>query len=170
MPLTDAHRLRETAGPSTTLRFGRDDNSVADDECLSCNLSLLKSRIVIPRACDFFDPFVFFVQRSRCFSTPPQSRHPERSASEIDRITEGFMARSRRTPAMLVARCSSKLSGRKLQGKLKKLQAPTGAQRSRSGPAVRLSPPPSPPEDLRISFLTNPTQRLLRAQRQAAGD
>jgi hypothetical protein len=37
------------------------------------------------------------------------------------------MARSRRTPAMLVGRCSSELSGRKLQGKSKKSQAPTGA-------------------------------------------
>jgi hypothetical protein len=34
------------------------------------------------------------------------------------------MARSRRTPAMLVGRCYSELSGHKLYGKLKKSQAP----------------------------------------------
>jgi hypothetical protein len=60
----------------------------------------------------------------RIFQHPPpdvlqppwQSRHPERSASHIFRITEGLMARSRRTSAMLVSRCSSGLSGHKLQG------------------------------------------------------
>ncbi len=66
---------------------------------------------VILRACDFFDLFVFFVHLVRCFSTPPQDRHPERSASQIYRIMEGSMARSQRTPAMLVDKCSSELSG-----------------------------------------------------------
>jgi hypothetical protein len=37
------------------------------------------------------------------------------------------MARSRRTPAMLVDRCSWELSGRKLQRNLKKSQTPTVA-------------------------------------------
>src|ERR1700748_571360 len=34
--------------------------------------------------------------------------------------TEGFMARSRRTPATLISRCSWELSGRKLERKIKK--------------------------------------------------
>src|SRR5580692_6429932 len=37
------------------------------------------------------------------------------------------MARSRRTPAMLVGRCSSQLSSHRLQAKSKKSQAPTEA-------------------------------------------
>src|SRR5580692_6413698 len=37
----------------------------------------------------------------RCSFAPKQSRHPERSASQIYRVTKGFMARSRRTPAVL---------------------------------------------------------------------
>src|SRR5271163_2867791 len=45
---------------------------------------------VIPRACDFFDLFVFFAHLTKCFQPPPQSRHPERSASHIYRITEGL--------------------------------------------------------------------------------
>ena len=32
----------------------------------------------------------------------PQSRHPERSASQIYRVTQRSVARSRRTPAVLV--------------------------------------------------------------------
>src|SRR6201987_3543689 len=59
----------------------------------------------------------------RCFST-------ERSAPHICRIIEGFTARSRRTSAMLVDRCSSELSGHKLQRKLKS-QAPSGGDLSR---------------------------------------
>src|SRR5271156_433352 len=37
------------------------------------------------RACDFFDLFVPFAHLTRS-STTPQSRHPERSASQIRRI------------------------------------------------------------------------------------
>jgi hypothetical protein len=73
---------------------------------------------VIPRACDFFDPFAFLYP-TRYFQSPRKRRHPERSASQIYRITQGFMERSRRTPAMFVGRCSSELSGRRLQGKSK---------------------------------------------------
>ena len=40
------------------------------------------------------------------------------------------MARSRRTPAMLVGRCSSELSGHRPQLKLKKSQPPTAAEGS----------------------------------------
>jgi hypothetical protein len=54
-----------------------------------------------------------------CFSELPQNRHPERSASQIYRKQKGFKARSRRTPAMLVGRCSWELSGRKLHRKIK---------------------------------------------------
>ena len=56
---------------------------------------------------------------------PKQSRHPERSASQIYRITEGFMARSRRTPAIFIGRCFWELSGRKLQRTIKKSQTPS---------------------------------------------
>jgi hypothetical protein len=49
--------------------------------------------------------------------TPTQTRHPERSASQIYCTTKGSMARSRRTPAMLPGRCSRELSSRKLQRK-----------------------------------------------------
>src|SRR3984957_269775 len=82
---------------------------------------------VIPRACDFFDLFAF-LHPTRYFSVPSKKGHPERSASQIYRITQGFMARSRRTPAMFVGRCSSELSGRRLQGKSKV----TGSERSAS--------------------------------------
>src|ERR1700684_2498033 len=74
---------------------------------------------VIPRACDFFESSRVFCTRPDVFQFPPKNRHPERSASQIYRITEGFMARSRRTPEMLVGRCSSELSGHKLQGNQK---------------------------------------------------
>jgi hypothetical protein len=40
---------------------------------------------VIPRACDFFDLFVFSAYPTSCISSPRQSRHPERSASQIYR-------------------------------------------------------------------------------------
>src|ERR1700722_19360839 len=63
-------------------------------------------KIVILRACDFFD-FPAFLHPTRYFQSPRKRRHPERSASQIYRITQGFMARSRRTPAMFVRRCSS---------------------------------------------------------------
>ena len=66
-----------------------------------------------------FSIFSRFVHRPDVFQSPPKRRHPERSASQIYRITEGFVARSRRTSAMLVGRCSSELSGHRLQGKLK---------------------------------------------------
>src|ERR1700722_21002975 len=66
-----------------------------------------------------FSIFSRFLHPTRCFESPPKRRHPERSASQIYRIKEGFMARSRRTPAMLVCRCSSELSGHRLRGNSK---------------------------------------------------
>src|ERR1700739_4298609 len=62
---------------------------------------------------------------------PQQSRHPERSASQLCRITKGFIARSRRTPAMLPGGCSRELSGRKLQREVKRSQTPSEADLSR---------------------------------------
>jgi hypothetical protein len=87
------------------------------------------TKFVILRACDFFDLSCLPHIQLAVLQAPQQSRHPERSASQICRITKGFMARSRRTPAMLVGRCSSELSGHKLQGKLKKSQPLSGAPR-----------------------------------------
>src|SRR3984957_17175903 len=75
-----------------------------------------------------FSIFSRFCTRPDIFQSPRKGRHPERSASQIYRITQGFMARSRRTPAMFVGRCSSELSGRRLQGKSKV----TGSERSAS--------------------------------------
>jgi hypothetical protein len=46
------------------------------------------------RACDFFDLFVPFAHPTR-FSTPPQNRHPERSAAQIRRIKKGLGAESK---------------------------------------------------------------------------
>src|SRR6202046_3732384 len=77
-----------------------------------------------PTFCHPVEPVTFsifsrFCTRPDIFQSPRKRRHPERSASQIYRITQGFMARSRRTPAMLVGRCSSELSGHRLQRKSK---------------------------------------------------
>jgi hypothetical protein len=52
------------------------------------------------------------------FQPRDKTRHPERSASQIY-PKQRTLARSRRTPAMLVGRCSREFSGRKLQRKIK---------------------------------------------------
>jgi hypothetical protein len=44
-----------------------------------------------------------------CMQAPKQSRHPERSASQIYRVTKGFVARSRRISAVLIYPCCSEL-------------------------------------------------------------
>src|ERR1700758_5498289 len=85
-------------------------------------------KIVILRACDLLDLSCLPPIRLAVLQAPQSSRHPERSASQICRITKGFMARSRRTPAMLVGRCSRELSSRKLPRKKKV----TNSERSRS--------------------------------------
>jgi hypothetical protein len=80
-----------------------------------------------------------FCTRPDVFQSPPKRRHPERSASQTYRISEGFMARSRRAcpersrrnPGDACCRCSSELSGHKLQGKLKKSQTPSETDLSR---------------------------------------
>jgi len=68
-----------------------------------------------------------FCTRPDVFQFPPKRRHPERSASQIYRIAEGLWRGveepvpnvAEGTPAMLIGRCSSKLSGHRLQVKLK---------------------------------------------------
>jgi len=108
---------------------------------ISAPFSLQNShKIVILRACDFFDRFAF-LRRPDVFQFPPKRRHPERSASQIYRITEGLWrgveepvpSVAEGTPAMLVGRCSSELSGHRLTRKPKKSQplsaAPTPIDR-----------------------------------------
>jgi hypothetical protein len=46
---------------------------------------------VIPRACDFFELFVFSRHLTGCFVNLLQSRHPERSAAQIYRIMDGLL-------------------------------------------------------------------------------
>src|ERR1700747_2507837 len=53
-------------------------------------------KIVILRACDLLDLSCLPPIRLAVLQAPQSSRHPERSASQICRITKGFMARSRR--------------------------------------------------------------------------
>ena len=94
---------------------------------------------VIPRACDFFDLFVFSAYPTSCISSPRQSRHPERSASKIYRkqralwrgVEEPVPSVAEGTPAMHIGRCSWELSGRKLRRKIKKSQTPSEADLSR---------------------------------------
>ena len=72
-----AHGLRPTQG---------DEKRLGPASTLHGTVAL---SIVIPRACDFFDLFVFSALLAGCFS-PPQSRHPERSAARVYRITDGL--------------------------------------------------------------------------------
>ena len=62
-----------------------------DEKCLGPAIAFygtITLPLVIPRACDFFDRLVsVFRTPDYVFSTPPQSRHPERSASQIYYIT-----------------------------------------------------------------------------------
>ena len=85
-----------------------------------------------------FSIFSRFCTRPDVLQSPPKRRHPERSASQIYPITEGFMARSRRAcpergrgnPGDA---CWQMLSGAlrpQTTRKLKKSQPPTGTQRS----------------------------------------
>src|SRR5580693_10311888 len=73
---------------------------------------------VIPRACDFFDLFVFQHTQPAAFQAPDKAVILS-EALRRSIVNRGFMARSRRTPAMLVGRCFWKLSDRKLQRKIK---------------------------------------------------
>ena len=76
-----------------------------------------------------FSVFSCFLHPTRCClvpSTKSSSCLPRRAvgAKRLADLSHNrwFMARSRRTPAMLVGRCSSELSGHRLQGKSKKSQ------------------------------------------------
>src|ERR1700691_6606806 len=68
--------------------------------------------------CDFFDFPRFCHAQPDCCLKLPQGRHPERSASQIYRLTEGFWRAieepvpsvAEGTPTMLVSRCSPELS------------------------------------------------------------
>jgi hypothetical protein len=59
---------------------------------------VLKKNIqtVLRFACDFFDVFLFSTYPTAVVQAP-LSRHPERSASRINYVTQRFVARSRRT-------------------------------------------------------------------------
>src|SRR5882757_8530007 len=75
-----------------------------------------KSGVAERRDLRFYGPFVgMFFDGAKRFADLSQ--------------TEGFIARSRRTPAMPVDRCSWELSGRKLHRKIKKSQALSEAPR-----------------------------------------
>jgi hypothetical protein len=85
-----------------------------------------------------FSIFRVFYSTNRRFFNPPQSRHPERSAARICRITDALWrgveepvpSVAEGTQAMIVGRCSSKLSSHKIQSKSKKSQAPSEAEGS----------------------------------------
>jgi hypothetical protein len=47
-------------------------------------------KAVILSGCDFVDLFVFSAYSTGCIQAPRQSRHPERSASQMDRVTQRF--------------------------------------------------------------------------------
>src|ERR1700739_2945895 len=53
-------------------------------------LGCLPNNFVIRRGCDFFNRCGFDHIQPEDFSNLPQSRHPERSASQIYRLTEGL--------------------------------------------------------------------------------
>jgi hypothetical protein len=79
----NSRKGKETAGPSTSLRSGRDDNSVSVSKSrLKINLSS-REAVTFP----IFSCLLHTYTRS---STAPQNRHPERSASQIRPIKKGL--------------------------------------------------------------------------------
>ena len=83
-----------------------------------------------------FSIFSCFLHPTRCCFVPSRKASSclSRRAVGAKRLADlshhrGFMARSRRTSAMLVGRCSSELSGHRLQGKLKESQPLSEAPR-----------------------------------------
>ena len=66
-------------------------------------------KAVILRACDFFDLFVFSAYSTSCIQSPRQSRHPERSASQMDRVTQGLWRGVEGPRRCLIYRCRSEL-------------------------------------------------------------
>ena len=96
-----------------------------------------------------FSIFPCFWIRPDVFQSPPERRHPERSASQIYRISTSLWREVEGPRRCLLGRCSSELSGHELQGKLKKSQPLSGAHlsretalvaRSRRTPAVLILP------------------------------
>jgi hypothetical protein len=84
---------------------------------------------VIPRACDFFDLFVFSAHVTGCFSTPSQNRHPERSASQIRRIKKGLRRGVEGPRRRLLADALLGFPATNHEGK-QKSQAPSAAEGS----------------------------------------
>ena len=74
-----------------------------------------------------FSIFPCFLDPTRCFQFLPERRHPERSASQIYRISESLWREVEGPRRCFLGRCSSGLSGHELQGKLKKSQPLSGA-------------------------------------------
>jgi hypothetical protein len=90
---------------------------------------------VIPRACDF-PIFSCFLHTQPAVFQAPDKAVILSEALRRSIANRGLMARSRRTPAMLVGRCSRELSGRKLQLKIKshKRRAVEGSAVPRTSP------------------------------------
>jgi hypothetical protein len=91
---------------------------------------MARSRRACPeRSLWLFRSFVLLHIQPAVLQAPQQRRHPERSAAQIYRITEDLWRKAEGTPATLPGRCSWELSGHRLQGKLKKSQPPSEAER-----------------------------------------
>ena len=124
-------------GPGRTKRSGGGTCcfflSIRSDEPL---IKVTALHFVIPSAAE--GPAVRPGSRTKV-SVPlvlPQNRHPERSASQIDRVTQRFVARSRRTPRMLNQRMLCRAFRPPKQQKIEKY---TTSDRSEAqGPAVSL--------------------------------
>src|SRR5580700_7893880 len=124
-----AYGLRvETADLSTTLTSVRHPLSI-ESLPFPCH----------PRACDFYDLLVFSAYPISCISSPPQSRHPERSASQIYR-KQGVLSAESKDPGDARWQMLFGVSGRELHGRTKRSQTPAGAKRR--GEVYGLLPPP----------------------------
>ena len=76
---------------------------------LSQSIHYQANRIAIPKACDFFDLFEFSAYSSSCIQAPRQSRHPERSASQICRVTQRLWRAVEGPRRCLIYPCCSEL-------------------------------------------------------------
>jgi hypothetical protein len=83
---------------------------------------------VIPRACDFLDLSCFLHIQPAVLQAPQQSRHPERSASQIYRKQRALWRGVEGPRRCFVGRWLWELSGHKLQRKITKSQ---NSERSR---------------------------------------
>ncbi len=123
-----------------------------------------------------FSIFSCFLHPTRCCLVPSRKASSclPRRAVGAKRVADlwhnrGFMARSRRTPAMLVGRCSSELSGHRLQGKLKKSQPTSEADLSRramEGSAVPRTTTGNAEHDAQTELSSRPSRRAV--ERSAA--